>query len=292
MSQNHLSHLPSHWHQRRASLAGAVITGVAGLLLSEVQAEPASELLGAAKKSVRQLLGEGQPLEGRLFNEESSDSHSGGIGSTHAHRVRIGYFGGRSCYAFFMKKTGETFNPIEVSGLLYLCASHAEWRELEAGGGMVGYFYRADQPKGKGAGPTYLATLDETGGRLFVYAPQWRPDFDRELWITPDEAPVHREAERMLPKGGRPRPSGSKQSTLPDASLFGKSAPASDAKQSHAKGGSPDPKRSLIDPKQGIYLPKLDRVVPAEDPKAAGKQGKRKNGRPQRTPPPPSTSGK
>ena len=321
MSPNPKSNFPFHEH--RAGIA-VLLIAVAGLLQSAANGgSQAPELLGASKKSVSQVLGEGQPLVSGLFNEEASESHSGGIGSTHAYRTRIGYLGGRSCYAFFMKKTGETFNPIEVIGLLYLCANHAEWRELEVknyvGVSESVFVYQATNSKGTTTGRTHLATLDETARRLFVYSPEWRPDFNRELWITPDEAPVHRDAEPEAVTGKQPRRRlSSKQVDMPEVSdaLFGKSAGAADPKRSarsskgsvrsskgsvrSSKGSAPsskgkgravDPKRVGIDPKQGTYLPKLNKVVPADpavDPKAV-KRNKRKRRQQQKTKPiPPS----
>ncbi len=273
-------------HKQRATIAAAWLLGIAALLLPSAYGGAATELLGTDKKSVSRILGDGQELASGLFNEESSASHSGGIGSTHAYRTRVGYLGGDSCYAFFMKKTGESFNPIEVFGLLYLCANRAQWRELEVDGSTVGFIYRADNPKGKGksAGRTYLATIDDSASKLFVYSPEWRPDFNRELWITPDEAPVHRE----LGRAPLPRRSSSKQSTVPDATLFGKSTRPR-PQQSNAKQVIPDPKGVTrgknpppirSDAKQGIYLPKLDQVVPS-DPKKMTKRGKRKRNKQQ-----------
>ena len=179
-------------HKHRAGIALAIVLGVASAMqVGALGASKATGLLGVSKKSVDQILGDGQALVSALFNEASSDSHSGGIGSTHAYRTRVGYLHDRSCYAFFMKKTGEAFHPVEVFGLLYLCANRADWREIGIGDD-VAFIYRATDPKGRATGRTYLATLADTGNKLFVYSPEWRPDFDRDLWITPDEAPVHR----------------------------------------------------------------------------------------------------
>jgi hypothetical protein len=173
-----------------------------------------------------------------------------------------------------MKKTGEAFQPIEVVGLLHLCANRSDWRDIDLGG-VGSLFYRATNPKGVATGQTYLATLDDTARRLFVYSPEWRPDFNRELWITPDEAPVHREAERApaIGKGSSGSGFGVKQPSSPGASLFGKPASASSSKRAayDSKGVASDPAPVSGNPKQGIYLPKLNKVVPADtrkNPKA------------------------
>ncbi len=277
----------SSFHGRRAGIVGALFLALAGQLPtvtyggSQDRQGPVPELLGADKKSVARILGDGEPLVGGLFNEKSSEIHAGGIGSTHAYRTRIGYLEDRSCYAFFMKKTGEAFNPIEVIGLLSLCAHRAEWRELKVGSREVGFIYRAADPKGKAGDRTYLATLDESACKLFVYSPTWRPDFNRDLWTTPDEAPVHREAGKGSERGELPHYSDSKQADIPEAGLLGKPSGAFDGK---GHGG---------DPKEGIYLPKFDQVIPADpgdDPKAV-KKDKRKH-RQQSTKPIPPSSGK
>jgi hypothetical protein len=187
-----------------------------------------------------------------------------------------------------MKKTGEMFNPVEVFGLLYLCANRAEWREHEVesynGNSDRLLIYRETDPKGKAAGQTYLATLDDSACRLFVYSPEWRPDFNRELWINPDEAPVHREAEPApavgliggIGKQARQSTNKATEYPSPIEHLSGKS------------GSVPAPSPIVPDAKQGIYLPKLNQVVPAdpgEDPKAAKKSGKRKKRRQQEAKP-------
>ncbi len=274
MSQNSISQPPFRQDKRRAGIAAALLLGFAGLPQPAAHAG-SSELLGASRKSVSKILGDGQPLENALFNEESSEHHSGGIGSTHAYRTRIGYLGDRSCYAFFMKKTGETFDPVEVIGLLYLCASRAEWRELEVHGQIAGFIHQPKNSKGL----PYLATLDDSAHRLFVYSPRWRPDFDRELWITPDEAPVHGKTEPAPILGKSSRPSSSKNVDPPGKAtdyLFGKgggkSAPAPVPASKGKQAGS--------DPKQGIYLPKENKVVPADPgkkPKTKGKGSRKRD---------------
>ena len=262
MSRSTRPYLPIPSIRPTALIAGALALGLTAVGRSGAQAASAAELLGSNQKSVHRILGEGQDLAG-LFNEESSESHSGGIGSTHGYRTRVGYIGGRSCYVFFMKKTGESFNPVEVFGLLYLCANQAEWGELQAHDSSVGFIYRQTPKKGKGATRTYLATLTGSADQLVVYSPQWRPDFNRELWVHPDEAPVHRQVPQAWSKGEvLPSPAGSKGAALPDPRLFGKAGDPPGGKGAAApssggsKGRRPDAKRLIPGAKEGIYLPK------------------------------------
>ena len=285
-----------------------LIVGAVALLHQGAAIGAAPELLGASEKSVGRILGDGQALEGVLFNEESSESHSGGIGSTHAYRARVGYIGGRCCYAFFMKKTGESFNPAEVMGLLYLCADRAEWRAVDVGdgSGAVGgaLIHRPTSSKGGAAGQTYLAILDADPGKLIVYSPEWRPDFDRELWITPDEAPVHSKTDRLpvIEKGGAIN----EVARQADPQLLGKGGRISSSKggrtssskggvisipkggwTSSSKGGGTSDSKGRpissskgvpVDGKQGIYLPQEDKVIPTKSGKGqnASKVGKDK----------------
>ena len=312
MSRSTRPYLPIPSFRPTALIAGALALGLTAVGRSGAQAASAAELLGSNQKSVHRILGEGQDLAG-LFNEESSESHSGGIGSTHGYRTRVGYIGGRSCYVFFMKKTGESFNPVEVFGLLYLCANQAEWGELQAHDSSVGFIYRQTPKKGKGATRTYLATLTGSADQLVVYSPQWRPDFNRELWVHPDEAPVHRQVPQAWSKGEvLPSPAGSKGAALPDPRLFGKAGDPPGGKGAAApssggsKGRRPDAKRLIPGAKEGIYLPKLDRVVPdhsGKNPTTGGKEGaskkskarekgKGKRGKKRDAPAPPPTTGK
>ncbi len=234
-------------------LAAAVALGSPGRATAGT-----SELLGANEKQVRQVLGEGAPLDANLFNEETSRVYSGGIGSTEAYRVRVGYLRGRACYAFFMKKTGGRLSAVEVAGLLHLCAGGGEWQPV--GSGRERYLaYRMEGGK-RGGGRTYLATQDEGHQRLFAYSPEWRPDFDRELWVTPDEAPVHRPARNPSPAGKGAAPPEGRGASAPSDDLLPKGrAPAAPSK---GETGSEPPPRA-DGGKEGVYLPRENRVIPA-----------------------------
>lgn len=190
------------------AVSNALLTVVGNADVTEAR----FRLLSVERDRVVEVLGTGLNQLSRVANEDSSEIHSGAIGSSNAYRTRIGYLSGLSCYAIFVKKTGGTINPTEATGLLYLAAGSSAWAALPDADNNPAqessYIYQVKSDEGAVAGQTLIARLQDGRRKLIVYSPEWRPDLEGDIKVESaipgiDDAAAGAEAA-ALPIAQRP----------------------------------------------------------------------------------------